>query len=287
MDAKSDTVVVTVAYPGVEKYIDDYFSSLLDQTDQAFKILIFNDGFDAIVNLIPFQLTSKVELINLSGKGISKNREYVLRYLKTTPFVKVIFADIDDTFQRNRIELVKKLLNKNDIVVNDLSIADSQMKICRQFYFSSRIADNSIVDISYICDKNIFGLSNTGINMQILSSIEFIPEQIIAVDWYIFTILLQKNEAVFTNQTSTNYRQHNSNLAGISLQSAEEIERAFNVKKNHYKHLSDLNQMMSKAAKEFEKLYDKFGPKSTLFSEYCNRIEKNKRLLWWELTNPK
>jgi len=80
---------------------------------------------------------------------------------------------------------------------------------------SNRIDNNSIIEYSYVKDKNIFGLSNTAINTNILSEVTF-DKNIVAVDWHFYKELLKNGcRAIFINKAITFYRQYQENTVGL------------------------------------------------------------------------
>ena len=73
-----------------------------------------------------------------------------------------------------------------------------------------------MIDYDFIKDKNIFGLSNTAINVNILDKIVF-DKEIVAVDWFLYKGLLKSGHtAVFTNEAETYYRQYENNTIGLN-----------------------------------------------------------------------
>ena len=70
---------------------------------------------------------------------------------------------------------------------------------------------------SFIEDKNIVGLGNTGFRKELLeSSLTYNSTPLIA-DWFIFYQLLKNSGHIcsFTSDCQTNYRQHEDNDSGI------------------------------------------------------------------------
>ena len=69
----------------------------------------------------------------------------------------------------------------------------------------------------YIKNKNIFGLSNTALKINILSKVTF-DKDLVAVDWYLYKMLLKNgSNAVFSNKAITYYRQHKNNTVGLQV----------------------------------------------------------------------
>jgi hypothetical protein len=187
----------------------------------------------------------------------------------------VVFGDSDDYFEKNRIEKSIELLESHDIVINDLSLFNAK-GIYDCLYFSHRIKNNTIIDFDFILEKNIFGLSNTAIKLDLIDSINFDPS-LVAVDWYLFSLLLLKaRHAIFTNETQTFYRQYSDNTIGIGEITPESISNILKVKKTHY-------SLMQKHLHYYEELYNNVieldGTKN--FSDLS--VSSTEYPFWWEL----
>ena len=198
-----------------EKYLYDFFDSLKNQTYKNFDTVVINDGykkFDKIKN----EYRHNLNIIEVQYSSTpAKNKEYGINYCIDNKYDVLIFGDSDDYFQNNRVKKSLEFLNKTDVVVNDLSLFNKN-GVFKEKYISHRINNLDVIDVEFIRDKNIFGMSNTAIKLKKLSKVLF-DEKIIAVDWFFFKRLLEKGfKAIFTNETVTYYRQHEKNSIGLS-----------------------------------------------------------------------
>ena len=90
-----------------------------------------------------------------------------------------------------------------------------------------------------ILKANYFGLSNTAINILALPSDIYIPADIIAVDWWIYSImLLNQKQYTYDNHTITFYRQHGLNTVGLNnFLNKFQLLNGIEIKLLHYKRL--------------------------------------------------
>jgi len=250
-----------------EHYLYDFFNSLRNQTYQKFDIIVVNDGyknFEKIKTL--YSKTLNIIELQYSNTPV-KNREYGINYCIDNNYDFLIFGDSDDYFKNNRVEKSIELLKKTDVVVNDLNLFDEN-SIYQRMYLSKRLKNHQNVDFNFIRNKNIFGLSNTALKLKDSKKIE-LPNDLIALDWYIFSMLLiAGKKAIFTNETVSYYRQHGQNIIGLKQLDEISFNLALKVKIKHYK---ALNKLSKRFDIDLNKLRNK-------------KITKKKinNPLWWE-----
>jgi len=275
----------TVVYPGVERYLNDFLSSLSHQSEKNFNLYIFNDGLSTLeVYLKPYRAYLDYTIVNVRASPV-KIREQGINFLIDRGYEYIIFGDSDDYFSPDRVELNIELLGRYDVVVNELSLTNQDGQLVEHNYLSKRLKNGQSVECSYIREKNLFGLSNTAIRTSNLGKVSF-PDYVIAVDWLLFSLLLNLGrEAIFTSKATTHYRQHVSNTVGMRKFSKQGLLRGVQVKSKHYKALAEVDDQYLILSDKFEQLDIEINiaPKA-LDLLYLQIIEKDiKNPLWWEL----
>lgn len=212
----NNVAFLTTIFPVDEVFLINFFDSLSRQTVKKFDVIVINDGYLNFEKIKIVYETLNIIEIKFSDTP-SKNRQYGINYCIDNKYDVLIFGDSDDYFASNRVELSLQLLEESDIVVNDVSLFDEN-GIYEDKYFSHRLDNLDVVDVAFIEDKNIFGLTNTAIKLESIFKVVF-DDKIIAVDWYFFKILLKQGlKAVFTNETVTYYRQYENNIIGLKVE---------------------------------------------------------------------
>jgi len=203
----------TVIYPIERKFLEDFFRSLEGQTYQMFDIVVVNDGYENFEEIV--RTFNDLNIRELPGTGnIPRNRELGINFCIDEGYENIVFGDCDDYFQSNRLEESLILLKDFDVVVNDLSTFNKNGPVANN-YFSNRINNGDTIDYDFIADKNIFGFSNTALRLKGFTKV-VISEDVFPPDWYFFKMILSDNKkAIFTNATTTFYRQHDSNMLGL------------------------------------------------------------------------
>ena len=271
---------MTVVYPGMELYWKDFITSLEAQTCRDFDLIIINDG------VTDFEFESQIlniTTLNCSA-SISKVREFAINTIIEFGYQTIIFGDSDDFFKENRVEVSLNALKEYDIVVNELELFAGEKMIGN--CFSQVLNNKQEISLDFIKNKNLFGLSNTAIRLNKIPNI-ILEDYLIAVDWYLFTYLLSKNKkAVFLAETSTFYRQHGQNTAGMRQEKdLSQIQKGILVKKYHCQAVLERNLFPEdsywyKNWQFFSELYDNENKLKEYFKN-LNQNEIRNSLFWW------
>ena len=175
---------LTTIFPMNRQFLYDFFDSLKNQTYKNIDVIVLNDGYKDFKK-IKTAYDQTLNIVELKSSNTpAKNREYGINYCIDHKYDVLIFGDSDDYFKNNRVDKSLELLNKADIVINDLSLFNKN-GIYEEKYLSHRLENLNMIDIEFIKDKNIFGMSNTATKLKNISNIEF-DDKIVAVDWYFF-----------------------------------------------------------------------------------------------------
>lgn len=272
------TAFCSVIFPANLIYFNDFLHSLENQTDTHFDLLLFNDGIENLHDLL-MSTSLKYEINEVEGSP-SEIRAEVFRHLKMSNYDTIIFGDTDDYFSVNRVEDCKKKLESVDIIANDLILVDNDKNEISGPYWASRIELKEAISVGSIKHHNFLGLGNTAIKKKVLPTQVHFEPNLIAIDWYFYTVLLQNSWKVGFSFTSfTYYRQHQTNIVGRKNLTYQAYVRGFNVKLNHYISLS-------KDYPDFCDLAATFAESKQNISEnkYKKIIEKNiiQNPFWWE-----
>lgn len=281
-------LLLGVIYKGVEKFLDDYFCSIDKQTYNNFDTLIIEDEFKLPVKYFRDRLIC-IEVVN---KSIAEIRSIGINYAKTNNYDLIIFTDCDDFYSPNRVEIIVYLIINSDFVVNRIIPVDSFGKTLE---LQSNIDTNFYNKLSFngIIEKNYFGLSNTAIKVNSLPIDFYLPKDIIAVDWWLYSFMLvNKRIFQYSDKAFTYYRQHTSNLVGaINDLDEKKLINGLNIKLIHYKYLAEY---LMKFGKEYEfellsiiSIYDdlktKLLDKDFLRSYLLKKEKLSKKVFdgWW------
>lgn len=278
-----DTAAFSVVYPCMEAYFPEFLSTLSKQTDRNFTLFLINDG---LPNIDGFLNRADLDVkVKEAQKSPAALRKMGIRWVQEAGAKIIIFADSDDCFSKNRVEISRDMLVQYDLVFNELvlsgkGVTDSTPMI------GSHFSDGEIFSCKHIRTANCMGLSNTALRVNSIPSyFDQIPENIIAFDWALFALCLHAGaRGVFTKKTVTYYRQHGNNLASPNSFTEEQILRGVQVKRDHYQMLSRFYEEYVPLADMFEKLLTQLQSDETLRQKYCQAVRKHATALplWWE-----
>ena len=248
------TAVFSVYYKEARVHMDRFLTTIANQTDQDFDLVILNDSDEDIDELENAIVLNK-------RLSIAKNREFGINWIKSNGYEALIFLDIDDTMSKDRVSIAKSHLEVNDIFVNQLKYKKKSL-----FFSNSYNLDN----------YNFCGFSNSAIRVDKIDKVELFDD-LVAVDWYFFSYLENLGKSIeFNISTNSYYNIHESNIAGLQ----RDIKKAINVKAKHYKYLSKSFIKF----KEYSDFFNMLIKDDDLLRDYIKNVEKTiyKRFYWWQ-----
>lgn len=278
----NEGILFTVVYPQAFQFFHNFCSSISNQTRKDFDLLVVNDGCKA-KELEKELVGLKYTIVDAVGSP-SENRAQGINYAREKKYKYIVFCDADDTFLPERYE---KTLNEfqvsgADIIVGNLNIVDKDLVVLIHDYFSLEIPSNRWVEVGFIEDKNIFGMSNTALRLAALKEDVILPETPIA-DWYLFTLLLSKGlRAKYVSESYVNYRQYDSNMIGINRFDAQSFRRLAKLKNNHY------GLLVRNGYAQYEHALIESGKLLEISDSEIEIIVRNQLLvhkqpLWWQI----
>jgi glycosyltransferase involved in cell wall biosynthesis len=278
-----NTAIFSVSYPDAEPYIADFLHSLSKQTDRSFVLYLLNDGLPDIGRFLE-GINFPVKVLEQEGHPAAL-RKAGIQWVVSEGAERIIFADADDYFADNRIEISKKMMVDHDVVCNEILLTGQ--KFPQPVPMLGELFKNEMeITTEDIVNGNCLGLSNTSIRVDKISALMMeIPDDVVAFDWAFFAPCLHAGaKATFTKNTETYYRQHGDNIASPRSFSEAQILRGVKVKRDHYDFLSKHYDGYIHLLSEFERLYSRLQSDVLLKDDYCKAIRMNATnvSIWWE-----
>ncbi|HEM3707480.1 TPA: glycosyltransferase family 2 protein [Streptococcus suis] len=222
--------ILMASYNG-EVYIKKQIQSIIDQSFHNWMLIIRDDGStDNTVSIIKeFQkIDKRIMLIEADSPyhGPFINFHYLINYARNlSGFDYFFFADQDDLWETNKLNLINKSFNKEgqpELIYTDMSIIDGDDNIIIESNNAMRGIELPNKLQLYFNHSYIWGCT-VAINKALL---EIVPEINIDQDFHIVEILSHDNyfakfalefgRVSFINKQLIKYRRHSSNVSEIS-----------------------------------------------------------------------
>ena len=194
-----------------ENYIKEQIDSILKNMSDNDELIISDDGSeDKTLNIVNTYTDKRIKLINGPRKGVKQNFANGIECSKG----KYIFlSDQDDIWTENKIELVLKKFEANNVsvVIHDAEVIDENLKIIIPSFFEYRNSGKGIF-------KNIYKNTYIGCCMAFKSDIKEyilpIPNNIEMHDQWIGILAEAKgNGSIFLEEKLIKYRRHSNNVS--------------------------------------------------------------------------
>jgi hypothetical protein len=204
-NATNKLAVCTTIYPGVERYLNEWYASILTQTDVDFDLWIGLDSLHPVD--VEAAVGSAVEADWMQaavGSTPADVRQQTLAHV-VERYAAVVFVDADDVLLESRVEAARAQLEHADV-------GGCGMRLVQE--------DGSDLGVSFAVPLgvrvpellprlNAFGLSNSAYRTDVLASCLPIPTGTAIVDWYLSTRAWLAGATFHFDQAARMlYRQH-------------------------------------------------------------------------------
>ena len=204
--------VYTTVYPGVERYLVDWYRSVRQQTDQDFQLWIGLDMLEpeSIQNILGDDLNVHW-VVAAPGATIAQVRQQALAQI-IEACSGVVLVDSDDLLHPTRVAAARTDLEASELVGCALRLIDQQEKdLGLTFGLSTQLRPDDIFP-----RNNVFGFSNSAFRSDLLRRCLPIPPDAVLVDWLLATrAWLMGAKLAFDSVPRMDYRQHPANTARV------------------------------------------------------------------------
>lgn len=284
------TACLTVIYPGVEDFIEEYLQCIQRQTFKNFDLIVINDSFPLPIERIlkHSEVKAKVFACNQSSQA---NRLQGLKICHQLGYDIVVCSDTDDAMFDDRIERVVTYFLENEdkkIVYNNL-VGHSESGRFDLFYKEN-------IALTDILDFNVLGYGALSVKFDLIPFIlEHGNEKVPVFDWWFALIYLLHHPKVdFLGEVYSRYRTHSDNYVGPVFGITEKrLEQGLYVKKATYSELTEYckqnrfaeeERLFKQKSKEIDEIESFIGEHS--LSDYYKLVETHfsdvPKMFWWQ-----
>lgn len=279
--------VLSVIFKQNLKYFNDFINSLNNQTDNNFTFILLIDNFDFKLNDYTFPNNTKILNIDYPTT-IANNRKLLIDEAANLKMDVIAFADTDDIFHKDKIEILKSKLNNNGFIFHDMFVFKKDNEISKDTFYQNLNTTTDFIKDN-ILRFNLIGLGNSAIDLLLIKDID-IPNKIKSVDWLIFSnLIINGCNFKFINDSLSYYRQHINNIIGANKFLNETLlELGIENKKMIYQNLLNCNQndfkYIRNAYERIIKLEEKILFDKSFKNIYIRKINQNIDKIykgWW------
>ncbi|WP_218599355.1 glycosyltransferase family 2 protein [Polaribacter sp. NJDZ03] len=209
MKYNSSLVTVYITNYNYQDYLEEAFTSLVNQTYNSIEIIIIDDGStDNSINIIK-RLSEKhenIQTIFQKNKGLNKTNNVAIKKARGKYIMRL---DADDILEPKAIEKMVKVLDENDNI--GLVFPDYYLMDENGFKFSAHKRYNFDTDV-LLFDRPAHGAC-TMIRISFLKAVNGYDEDFTCQDGYeIWLKFITHYQVKNINEPLFYYRQHSSNL---------------------------------------------------------------------------
>lgn len=192
-----------------EKFIGKQLDSILSQMEGDDELVISDDSStDKTIDIIKSYNDKRIKLYkNQNFNSPVFNFEHAL---KLSSGQYIILSDQDDIWKKNKIETIKKYLNKYDLVLSDANIIDTFGQVISESFYE---INNSKKGLFKNLTKNSYLGCSMAFNRKILEKALPFPEDIPMHDWWIGLIADVYGRIYFIDEKLISYRRHVNNAS--------------------------------------------------------------------------
>ncbi|MCZ4242917.1 glycosyltransferase family 2 protein [Pedobacter punctiformis] len=228
-------IAILLAAYNAEKYLSEQIESIIAQTFTNWTLYIRNDGSTdqtaVVISDYCIKYPDKIFEIDKGGKNLGCRNNF-FRLLEVVESEYYMFCDADDVWLKSKIEFsyerikMLELLNpyKAILVHTDAIICDSDLNIISDsFWHSTGINPMKFTSFNYMCVCCTVGGAKSIFNRKAKELIFPLADNNFMFDYWIALNVAKYGIISVIDVPLIKYRQHSSNLLGVTYGNANSI----------------------------------------------------------------
>ena len=239
---KIKTLILLSTYNG-ELYLAEFLQSLIQQTENAWHLLVRDDGSnDATVSILQKilkQYPDKITLYKGKNLGVKESFNDLIKPILSGYYnVKtyVMFADQDDVWMADKLEVSLKAMNHNGkahrlprLVYTDLEVTDAYLKPIHSSLWQYENNTIHCTRLNALLYKNRVTGCTMMVNQALLKLACPIPKAAMMHDWWLNMVASRFGQVVEVDRATIYYRQHINNTIGAQKPKLTVLENILNL----------------------------------------------------------
>jgi hypothetical protein len=204
--------VHTTIYPGSERFLSEWYDSVLSQTDQRFDLWI---GLDALTPAhVEAAVGRRIEaqwVDSRPGDTPADVRQHAFDAL-VVRYDAIVFVDADDVLEPTRVAAARDALSACDVSGCALCLTDAAGTDLGISFGAPHGADLARLLPRY----NVFGLSNSAYRSATLAKCLPVPSGCVLIDWLLASRACASGATLgFDDVPRMRYRRHDNNCVPV------------------------------------------------------------------------
>lgn len=234
MYTNTKSIAILLAAYNAEKYLVEQIESLISQTNQDWTLYIRNDGSkDNTDEIISNYCNRYSNIIEIDKGGVNLGcRNNFFRLLEVVESDYYMFCDADDVWLSNKIEISYAKIQEVEIMNSDKAVlAHTDAIICdinlniisNSFWNLTGINPVKFTSFNYICVCCTVGGAKSIFNKKAKDLVFPLVDNSFMFDYWIAINVAKYGKISVIDIPLIKYRQHDSNLLGVTVGDANSI----------------------------------------------------------------
>lgn len=229
MDNKQSVAVLLATYNG-EKYLAEQLDSIIKQKNINVHIIARDDGStDKTVTMLHEYSKKYAHKITVISKKSNENGHLanfsaLCEYALTTSFEYFCFADQDDVWHDNKLNLLLSRLIKAQggssvplLVHSDMRVVDEALSLIDPSFINYQgLPEPDNHDFPLFCHQNVVTGCATMFNRDLLEVAAPLPKGLLVHDYWFALNAKVFGKLIYENSSLIDYRQHGVNSIGAT-----------------------------------------------------------------------
>jgi len=214
--------ICSAAYPTKPAFVAAFRAGIEDAVRGAAEVrlvLAVEHGFDVGMVLRDLPANAKPDCVPApAGTTPAGMRRIMIETAAQVEADILVFADFDDRLLPDSLALHAAALEKAEISYGDLELIDAEGRPLGRRFFDGAEIPEAVEGPEALLDRNFMGFTNTAVRRGTISARACrLPGDLVAVDWWFFTMLLAEGyRARRTAGSVARYRIHADNTLGAA-----------------------------------------------------------------------
>jgi hypothetical protein len=237
--------IATAAYPTRPVFVAQFIQGVADAagTRPVQLVMAVEQGFD-VASMLPPRPTNVALDLRPATRATTPAglRRLMIDAVRESNSEIAVFCDFDDRLAPAALDLHAGALASADMSYGEMRIVDEVGRPLGGNFPRASSMPDQLDKVDPLLSRNFMGFSNTAVRCNALSASLAIPDDLVAADWWFFTMLLATGRrGGRTASAVADYRTYSQNVLGANASnSIEVLRKRAEIAQRHYAAVSGM-----------------------------------------------